>query len=210
MNSSSSLNNTIILGDSKKNLVKKSIFSTQNHSSSRNEFKNTKSFRFNTNHFEDVENDIIIKNNLENKIFRPIKDKMKILIVDDHKLVRKALKNLCEEVISKYSKKEYEILEANDGIELLYRLMFDQSQNNLIKCIITDENMEYMNGSQATKIVRKLEKFNKIKYIPIASITAFDSNKMKEFLIKKGIDFILSKPCSRDQLKEFFEKFVFI
>ena len=132
---------------------------------------------------------------------------IKILIVDDHKVLRNTLKNLCEKLLMKYSKKNYEFLEANDGVDIIYYLIYDQSQNNLIKCVITDENMEYFNGSEAIKIIRKLEKYNKIKYIPIASITAFENRSMKDNLIKKGADYILSKPCKEVHLKQFFEKF---
>ena len=64
-----------------------------------------------------------------------------------------------------------------------------------------------MNGSDAIKIIRKLEKFNKIRYIPIATITAFENNSIKENIIKNGSDYILSKPCNECHLKEFFEKF---
>ena len=95
-------------------------------------------------------------------------------------------------------------------MDILYNLIYDQSQNNLIKCVITDENMEYMNGSDAIKIIRKLEIFNKINYTPIATITAFEDNSIKDNIIKKGSDYILSKPCNENQLKEFLEKFMII
>ena len=177
------------------------------------------------NKIEIKENDFNLENNLKNKILKDelennifLKkkyrnnyidkmDRIKILIVDDHKIIRKTLKNLCQKIFIKYSQKDYEIIEANDGVDIIYYLVNDQSQNNKIKCVITDENMEYMNGSEAIKIVRKLEKFNKIKYTPIASITAFENNYMKDYIIKKGSDFILSKPCNESHLREFFEKF---
>ena len=167
------------------------------------------------------ENDFILKNNdflidekeielffnKKDENFKDLSEKLKILIVDDHKIIRSTLKNLCEKIFRKYSKKIYEILEANDGVDILYNLVYDQSQNNLIKCVITDENMEYINGSDAIQIIRKLEKFNKIKFTPIATITAFENNSMKENIIKNGADFILSKPCNEIHLKQFFEKF---
>ena len=144
------------------------------------------------------------------KNFNDKSGKIKILIVDDHKIIRKTLKYLCEKIFIKHSQKDYEILEAKDGVDILYNLIYDQSKNNLIKCVITDENMEYMNGSDAIKIIRKLEIFNKINYTPIATITAFEDNSIKDNIIKKGSDYILSKPCNENQLKEFLEKFMII
>jgi len=138
---------------------------------------------------------------------KSIKIKEKILIVDDHKFIRKSLRNLIGKILKKNSFKTYEIIEGKDGIDILYNLIDDQTKNNLIKCIITDENMEYLNGSQAIKIIRKLEKLNKIKKIPIATITAYENNSIKDFIIKKGSDSILSKPCNENSIKEFFEKF---
>ena len=92
-------------------------------------------------------------------------------------------------------------------MEILNKIIIDQSQNNLIKCIITDENMEYLNGSDAIKILKKLEKFNKIKYIPIATITAYENVELIDYITKRGADYILSKPCDEMQLKKFFELF---
>ena len=155
------------------------------------------------------EDNIKLKNiNQENINFLSKKSVLnKILIVDDHLIIRDSLKKSCKRILNKYSMKEYDIIEGSDGVDIIYKIIKDQSENNLIKCIITDENMEYINGSEAIKIIRKLEKFNKIKFTPILSITAFEDIAMKELIIKNGADKLLSKPCNEKQLKEFFDKF---
>jgi len=60
---------------------------------------------------------------------------------------------------------------------------------NKIKCILTDENMEYINGSEAVQILRNLEKKKKIKAITIASVSAFEDEIIKSCLIKAGVDY---------------------
>ena len=37
--------------------------------------------------------------------------------------------------------------------EIIQKVIEDQRNGNKIKCIITDENMEYLNGSDAIKII---------------------------------------------------------
>ncbi len=39
---------------------------------------------------------------------------------------------------------DYEIVECYDGADMLFKIIEDQSNGNMIKLIITDENMEYM------------------------------------------------------------------
>jgi len=53
-------------------------------------------------------------------------------------------------------------LEGSDGIDTLKFIMDDQKNNNMIKCIITDELMEFVDGSLSISILRQLEKENKI------------------------------------------------
>ena len=48
-----------------------------------------------------------------------------------------------------------------------------------IKCIFIDENMDYLNGSETIKIIRKLQNMNKINSYNIVSITALEDNESK-------------------------------
>ncbi len=134
-------------------------------------------------------------------------EKYVILIVDDHKFVRDSLKNIIEKIIKKLNIIDYfKVKEGQDGSDIINNIVLDQSKNNRIRCIITDENMEYINGSEAVKIIRNLEKNNKIKPVTIASITAFEDNSMKKLIHNNGIDYFLPKPCNENNLKKFFEE----
>jgi len=131
--------------------------------------------------------------------------KYKILVVEDNKILRKSFIN----VIQKFLKNRnlsafYEIVECNDGVDILYHIVKDQSEDNLIKCVITDENMDYMNGSEASRIIKNFEEKNKIKPVVIAMISSFDSNYFDE---NYGINYFLPKPCNEQYLSIFFEEF---
>ena len=130
-----------------------------------------------------------------------------IVVVDDHKLVRLNTINLIKTTLLGLNINDYSIIEGSDGIDLLNIVRKDE--NGRIKCIFTDENMEYLNGSEAVKFIRKLEQINKVKSNYIVSITAFDDTGTKKNILDSGVNSILSKPCSKTAitsiLKNLFE-----
>ena len=68
--------------------------------------------------------------------------------------------------------------------------------------------MEYINGSSAIQTLRKLEKERKIRHVPIASITAFEDESSREFILKAGADMILPKPCNNKSILKFLEDYL--
>jgi len=130
--------------------------------------------------------------------------KNKILIIDDHKLIRESLVILIKKALKNLNKTDhFEIIEGCDGVDILCNLIKDQTTENQIKCVVTDENMEYINGSEAITIIRKLEKAKKIKNIVIASITAFEDEFNRNKIKESGANIILSKPCSESLMRNF-------
>ncbi len=121
-----------------------------------------------------------------------------IVVIDDHKLVRQNTISLIHSVLLSFKFTDYSILEGSDGIDLLDFVRKDK--NGRIKCIFTDENMEYLNGSEAVKIIRKLEKGNKVQSQKIVSITAFDDSITNNNIMNSGVNFILSKPCTKSSI----------
>lgn len=129
-----------------------------------------------------------------------------ILIADDHKYVRESLSNLIKKILRiKKIENYFRIKEAKDGVDILHDVVKDQFQNNRIKCILTDENMEFLNGSETVKILRNLEKDKKIKPICIASVTNYENPK--QLIGSVGFNRFLSKPCCESDLLNFFEEF---
>jgi len=142
----------------------------------------------------------------ESKIERFNLMKYKILVVDDNKILRQSLIF----VISKFLKKRnlldfYEIIECNDGVEIIHNLIKDQAENNLIKCVITDESMEYINGSEAIRILKNLENNNKIKPVIFAVISSFDKDYMRNVFNEDDLIYFLPKPCNEENFEIFFE-----
>ena len=79
----------------------------------------------------------------------------------------------------------------------------DQSNENRIKYVFTDENMNYFNGSDSIKLLKNLEKMNKIKKLPkFVSVSAEDDEAFKENLIKLGFSFLLPKNPSTKDIKD--------
>ncbi len=123
-----------------------------------------------------------------------------IVIVDDHKLVRETTMNLLSNVLKSLDLEDYSFIEASDGIDLLNIIKTDVSKR--IKCILVDENMEYLNGSEAVKIIRRLEGNKKIPRFNIISTTAFDDLETKKNILEAGFNKIILKPCSKSILAE--------
>ena len=105
-------------------------------------------------------------------------------------------------------KLKYDIIEAEDGIDLIKLVCEDQLNDNRIRAVFTDENMEYINGSEAIKILKDLERNFKIKsYCNFFSITAFEDKETKENILKSKVDEIISKPASKTQIKLILDKY---
>jgi CheY-like chemotaxis protein len=124
--------------------------------------------------------------------------KFTVLVIDDHKLVRDNTKNLIKGALVTLKLEDYDILEGNDGIDLLNFVRLDHEGK--IKIIFTDENMEYINGSEAIKIMRKLEENKKMKNYTIASISAFDDIVTKKRILDSGANLVISKPTYKSEI----------
>jgi nitrogen-specific signal transduction histidine kinase/CheY-like chemotaxis protein len=123
-----------------------------------------------------------------------------IVVVDDYKLVRINTINLIKSTLSILNINQYNIIEGSDGVDLLNIVRNDEKGK--IKCIFIDENMEYLNGSETVKIIRKLEQKNKVKSQYIVSITAFDDIGTRNNILDSGVNTILSKPCTKTSISQ--------
>ena len=137
-----------------------------------------------------------------------IDSKPKILIVDDNKTIRKSYINLLNNFPKIVNK--YDLVELEDGIDIIKAIVDDQHCGNLIKAVFTDENNIYINGSEAIKILRDLQLTSKIKNCLYFSITAFEDEESLSKIIKSGVDLILSKPASKKQIVEVIERYLLV
>ena len=60
--------------------------------------------------------------------------------------------------------------------------------------------MKFLTGSEAVKIVRKLQDLNKISFYYIASVTAFEDEQTKKEILKSGLNIIIGKPCTKSSI----------
>ena len=128
-----------------------------------------------------------------------LENRNQILICDDNEFMNNSLKIIIDNIIIKF-KLNYRVISCNDGVDILKLLIDDQFNGNLIKLIITDENMEFINGSDAIKLIRKMEMKNKIKETKIISLTSFEDICFIDYLYKIGFDYVLKKPVDNESL----------
>lgn len=115
---------------------------------------------------------------------------IKMLLVDDHEIVRDGLKTLME------SQHGVDIVaEAENGLEAL-----ESCKNNEIDIIVMDVNMPEMDGIQATKAIK--EKYPNIK---ILALTMSDNDVHIRKMIEAGASGYILKNAGRDELKKAFE-----
>ncbi len=81
----------------------------------------------------------------------------------------------------------------SDGLDVI-KIFLNNEIKDRIKLIITDENMDYFNGSEMIKFIRKTEKLLKLNRIKIASVSSKDEQRHKDYLMDCGADFVFSKP----------------
>jgi len=134
------------------------------------------------------------------------------IIIDDNLYIRNSQKNLLDIYFKNWkknnssSKYNFEIIDGADGIDLL-KFVIEPNYSSRIRGVFIDENMEFMNGSEAVRIIRKFQNFNKIPKFKIATVTAFEDSITKNNILQAGVDEIYPKPFKRDYLIDFFNKY---
>ncbi len=96
---------------------------------------------------------------------------------------------------------------GSDGLDIIKTVLnHDKNYNSIIKCIFTDENMEYFSGSEAIKFIRNLERIKNYQKAKIVSITCHEDSKIADYIIKAGADFVISKPLTKNILTNILKK----
>ena len=73
---------------------------------------------------------------------------------------------------------------------------------------INAEDELLMNGTEAAKNIRKIEKENNLMHIPIISLTANAIKGDRERFLEVGMDEYLSKPVNKERLSEVIGKLI--
>lgn len=115
---------------------------------------------------------------------------IKMLLVDDHEIVRDGLKTLME------SQHGVDIVaEAKNGLEAL-----EVCKNIEIDIVVMDVNMPEMDGIQATQKIK--DKYPEVK---ILALTMSDNDVHIRKMIEAGASGYILKNAGRDELKRAFE-----
>ena len=125
--------------------------------------------------------------------------KRKILVVDDNHFVNQATVRVLKNVL-KEAGVNFEIIVGTDGADIVHHVVQDQSKGNEIKCILTDENMEYINGSEAIRIVRNMESRQRVKFVNIISVTSNEDSNIIQEIMRAGAQTVLNKPLTKSVL----------
>lgn len=111
--------------------------------------------------------------------------KIKLFLVDDHKMIREGLKNFLTE------NDDFQIVaEAENGIDCL-----NQLENIEVDIVLTDLNMPEMDGLELTKAIK--EKYVDLKIIALTMMG--ESQHIKQMLAEGAMGYLL-KDCSEEQL----------
>ncbi|PBJ08234.1 two-component regulator propeller domain-containing protein [Flavobacterium sp. ACN6] len=112
-------------------------------------------------------------------------EKQTILIVEDHKILRKFMKNLL--------KKDYNIIEAENG-----KIALDKALKFVPNLIISDVIMPEMVG---TELCSKIKENIKTSHIPVILLTSRSSLVYKFEGLESGADDYISKPFNLMEFK---------
>lgn len=143
-------------------------------------------FKFTVTNNTEVHNLELIKN------FNEVNwDNKTILIAEDEEGNFKYLKHLL-------SKTNATILRASNGQEAV-----DIAEKNDVDLILMDIRMPVMNGFEATKAIKKLN-----KNIPIIAQTAFTYQNNEKVSLNSGCDAYIAKPIGKQQLLKAMQRFM--
>ena len=119
-----------------------------------------------------------------------------VLVAEDSEDTRIMLKRAFE-------LKGYRVFEAEDGQQAL-----DKARRHRPSLIIMDLNMPVLDGLEAIKNFRKLEREG--EHVPIIAITAYDVYGMEEAALEAGCNIYLSKPIDLEEFDRALKSLGFI
>lgn len=132
----------------------------------------------------------------------------KIILIDDNEIINNTHKKILESILLERIC-DYDIILGSDGLELIQIALNLDNDYEKIEFILTDENMDYLKGSEAIKFIRKFEKIKNFKNVKVISLTSYEDNKIFEYIKKNGGDYVLTKPVSKTSLIQALEQIGF-
>ncbi|HSW60195.1 MAG TPA: ATP-binding protein, partial [bacterium] len=117
-------------------------------------------------------------------------DGILILIVEDSSINMMVIRSLIGKMIPKAL-----FIEASNGMEAV-----EQYKNSMPDIIFMDVQMPEMDGLEASRVIRELEKRSGT-HVPIIALTAGALNTEKEKCLDAGMDCFLTKPIEKEKIR---------
>lgn len=124
------------------------------------------------------------------------KKKMKILVVEDDKVNQRLVEAILQ-------KNNFSIVLSDNGMDAVSRYKTDRD----IDLILMDLHLPLLDGLEATKRIRKIQKKEKRKNVPIIALTASAMKGDEDKFISSGCNAYLTKPLDMNTLIETISKF---
>ncbi|MCC6221656.1 MAG: response regulator [Deltaproteobacteria bacterium] len=122
------------------------------------------------------------------------REQLRILVVDDNEPSRE----ICVHRLCKFG---MEVSTATNGSEAV-----ELAQNSSFDLILMDCQMPYMDGLQATALIRQHQR-EYGSHCPIVALTAHAITGYRDICIKAGMDDYLTKPIDESELFDFLDRF---
>lgn len=120
---------------------------------------------------------------------------MKILVAEDNRINQMVIRKTLEKL-------GCEVLIADDGRDAISLLKSEPD----IGLILMDMYMPHLDGIEATKVIRKMEKEKGARRIPIIGFTASTTREDRKLTIDAGCDDVIMKPVQRELLINIIKK----
>lgn len=163
-----------------------------------------------SNIFHSIRKENFISQDLKKKFKNIIKVEINLIITDDEELTRHSTIRIIKknfEANSLSSKFELVIHETKDGLDCLSKFYYLIINGKSIFCIISDESMYLMNGSECSLIIKKIVEKNHFKKIPFYLVTAYPKENFSVY-IDDSIDYLFSKPIKFEEVNKIFAELI--
>ena len=124
-----------------------------------------------------------------------------MIVADDEEMTRLSSIRAIQKVSNELSIRT-NIIEAEDGVEVIYLIYKSLTKGIKISIIISDENMNFLNGSKCSEIIREISS-KKHCIIPFYLVTAYEFDSINHY-IGACVDKVFSKPLSINDTKNIF------
>ncbi len=113
------------------------------------------------------------------------------------------MKNISKKLLIKTN-----IIEANDGLETIFLIYKAITLGIKISFIISDENMNFLNGTKSSVVLKEIYEKKKINDIPFYLLTANSNDFNNKYLKDNNIISIINKPLENETAEKLFNLFL--